>query len=93
MKTWQAISNGGQFYVQLQHSYTIRENSRGRYIRYRSIEGAKRAADKLNSQMKHDASTLFAEAHTHGKWVDHINGDITDNRLENLRIVTLGANQ
>jgi len=56
VKLWQAISNGGHFYIQLQPGYTVHEDSRGRCVRYFSIKGAKRAADKLNSQMKHDAA-------------------------------------
>ena len=105
MKLWQPISNGGKFYVQFAghgartrghilygartRGHILHEDSRGRRIQYRSIEGARKAADRLNAQMSRDAWDLTKEAHEARRAIDHINGDITDNRLENLRVVTL----
>lgn len=93
MKLWKAISNGGKFYVQFPTGHTIHEDRRGRPVRYRSIEGAKKAADKLNRLMRLDALALIREARTTHRVLDHINWDITDYRLENLRVVTLGGDR
>ena len=89
MKVWQPVSNGGKFYVQLTGTYAVHEDSRGRQVQYQSIEGARKAADELNRAMSQAALILFHRAHTAKRAVDHINGDTTDNRPENLRIVTL----
>ena len=94
MKNWRAISNGGRFFVQFDDgSYTLHMDLRGRPIHYRSIDGAKKAADKLNQQMRRDAWTLIKDAHERHRAVDHLNGDVTDNRLENLRVVTLAGDR
>ena len=97
MKIWQPISNGGKFYVQFAdhgpgpRGYILHEDSQGRRIQYRSIENARKAAHQLNTQMSRDAWALTKAAHKTGRATDHINGDITDNRPENLRVVTLTA--
>ena len=92
MKSWQPISNGGKFYVQLTGARTLHEDSRGRPIHYRSIEGARKAADELNRAMSQAAAILSAailsrRAHSAKRAIDRIDGDTTDNRLENLRAV------
>ena len=86
---WRAISNNAHFYVQWIGTYMLHEDRRGRPIKYRSIDGAKKAADKLNQQWHR----FIREARTIGRALDHLNGDITDNRIENLRVVTLKANR
>ena len=92
MKSWQPISNGGKFYVQFNLGYIMHLDRRGRPIRYRSIENARKAADKLNQEMRRAALLLTQHAHNTGRAVDHLNGIVTDNRPENLRIVTRTAN-
>jgi hypothetical protein len=43
--------------------------------------------------MRLDALALIREARTTHRVLDHINWDITDYRLENLRVVTLGGDR
>ena len=93
MKSWEPISNSGKFYIQLKPGYIMHEDRRGRRIQYRSVAGAQKAADKLNAQMWLSLVSLKYEARTNRKAIDHINGDITDNRPENLRVVTLPENR
>ena len=88
MKTWQPISNGGKFYIQFTPGYALHEDLRGLPIHYRSIENARKAADELNELMRHDYLALVREAHASGRYIDRINGDTSDNRLANLRVVT-----
>lgn len=56
-------------------------------------ERAQRKADKLNQETRRAAAELIRHAHTTRRACDHINGDPTDYRLENLRVVTLAANR
>ena len=91
MKHWRAVTNAGRFLVQLSGTYILHEDRRGRPIQYHSLDGAKRAANKLNHEMTFKTAELFREAHTTHRAIDHINGDIDDNRPENLRVVTLAA--
>lgn len=93
MKLWKAIANGGRFFIQFSTNHTLHEDQRGQPIQYRSIEGAKKAADKLNRQMRLDALALIREARATHRVLDHINWDVTDSRLENLPIVTLGGDR
>jgi hypothetical protein len=62
MKSWQPISNGGKFFVQLTGAHILHEDSWGRRIHYRSIENARKAADLLNLLARHNAQMLIARA-------------------------------
>ena len=93
MKSWQPISNGGKFFVQLTGANTLLEDSRGRPVHYRSIKNARKAADLLNSLAQHNAQILIAKARKANLAIDHINGDSTDNRPENLRAVRADERQ
>jgi hypothetical protein len=70
-------------------------------VRYSNRERAfivsPRCAEKFVTEMaraesRRSAVKLIEEAHAAGMTVDYINGIATDNRLENLRIVTLARN-
>ena len=76
MKSWQPITNGGKFYAQFQGNYVMHEDSRGQYVTYRSLTGARKAAGRLNRLMLLGAKTLTQEA--------HLNGDTSDVRLVTL---------
>ena len=93
MKAWQPINNGGKFYVQLTGAYAVREDSRGRPVHYRSIKNAQKAADLLNLLARPNAQALIAKARKTNLVIDHINGDTTDNRPENLRVVRASERQ
>ena len=93
MRPWQAIRNGGKFYVQLANDCPLYADQLGRPIHYRSIKGAREAAAKLNLKMRRAAAALIREARLTSRAIDHINGDIEDNRPENLRVVTLRHNR
>jgi hypothetical protein len=93
MKSWRPISSGGKFFVQFA-GHIPHEDSRGRPVHYRSIENARKAADLLNLLARHNAQMLIAKARKASlaaepgpAAIDHINGNSTDNRPENLRAV------
>lgn len=65
MNRWRPISDGSNFYAQRVGSYDVHEDSRDRSVRYRSIEGAKKPAKKLNAQ-----SLTFEEFVWRSLWLD-----------------------
>ena len=70
-------------------------------VRYSNRERAyivsPKCAEKFKAEMakaenRHATIKLIEEAHASGRTIYHINGIVTDNRPENLRVITRTAN-
>lgn len=66
-------------------------------VRYSNREGsylcsAKTAAKFVVEMARSEAHQIVEEARRSSRALDHINGDTSDNRPENLRVVTLKRN-